>query len=322
MKKRTITGLLMMIIFIPLLIENDLFPLFQLLMAGLALIASYELIRMYEKKKKFPGVSKWLIIICTILIYLSTVAQWEGEKLQHNHSISYEMLKALNINIGFLPMMLLSTLLLFSMLVIYKDFDGADIGKALTVIIYAGVGFGALTCLRATGLRFVIYMFIITVLTDVFAYVVGSLIGKHKMCPHISPHKTWEGSIGGSLVATIFGTIYAVLYGKMFAQAFGPVSIKGTLLEEAFFFNAEFLAQRNQVEIVFILFSLTLFTSICSQLGDLVASKLKRTYDLKDYGNIFPGHGGVLDRFDSALFAAMFLLVVFTMLSSLTNVLL
>lgn len=321
MKKRTITGLVMLIIFIPLLIENDLFPLFQVLMGGLALIASHELIKMFEKSKKFPGISKWIIMICTILIYLSTVAQWEGEKLQHGNSLSYQMLKALNINIGFLPMLLLSTIILFSMLVIYTDFDGADIGKALTIIIYAGVGFGSLTCLRATGLRFVLYMFIVTVSTDVFAYIVGSLFGKHKMCPHISPHKSWEGSIGGTFVATVLGTLFAVFYGKLFAKSFGPASIDSSLLEEAFFFNPVFLAKRNQVEIVFILFSLTLFVSITSQLGDLVASKLKRTYGLKDYGNIFPGHGGVLDRLDSALFAAMFLLVVFTMLSGLTNTL-
>jgi phosphatidate cytidylyltransferase len=61
-----------------------------------------------------------------------------------------------------------------------------------------------------------------------------------------------------------------------------------------------------------------LLASIVSQLGDLVASKLKRTYDIKDYGDIFPGHGGVLDRFDSAIFSSMFLVTVFTMLISIS----
>jgi phosphatidate cytidylyltransferase len=137
------------------------------------------------------------------------------------------------------------------------------------------------------------------------------------MCPHISPHKTWEGSVGGTIIATVIGTCFALFYGKMFGNVFGPEKAT-TLLHEAPFINVQFLARLNQVEIVFILFAMTLFTSIVSQLGDLVASKLKRTYEIKDYGNIFPGHGGVLDRFDSALFAAMFILTMFSLLTILT----
>lgn len=318
MKKRIITGILLLAIFIPLLIVEKMFPLFQILMMCLAMIASYELIKMYEKRKKFPGISKYVIMGCSLLVYLSATSEWQQLNENAADMVSYNLLRMLNINIGFLPMLVLCALLLFSMLVVYRDFDGTDIGKALTIIIYAGVGFGGLTCLRAIGLRFILYMFLITTLTDVFAYVVGSLIGKHKMCPHISPHKSWEGAIGGTLIATIFGTLYAMYYGKLFGSSFGPEAAT-TLLHDAVFINANFLARLNGVEKTFILFSLTLFTSIVSQLGDLVASKLKRTYGLKDYGNIFPGHGGVLDRLDSALFASMFLLTIFTILFRITG---
>ena len=318
MKKRIITGILLLAIFIPLLIVEKMFPLFQILMMCLAMIASYELIKMYEKRKKFPGISKYVIMGCSLLVYLSATSEWQQLNENAADMVSYNLLRMLNINIGFLPMLVFCALLLFSMLVVYRDFDGTDIGKALTIIIYAGVGFGGLTCLRAIGLRFILYMFLITTLTDVFAYVVGSLIGKHKMCPHISPHKSWEGAIGGTLIATIFGTLYAMYYGKLFGSSFGPEAAT-TLLHDAVFINANFLARLNGVEKTFILFSLTLFTSIVSQLGDLVASKLKRTYGLKDYGNIFPGHGGVLDRLDSALFASMFLLTIFTILFRITG---
>ena len=318
MKKRIITGILLLAIFIPLLIVEKMFPLFQILMMCLAMIASYELIKMYEKRKKFPGISKYVIMGCSLLVYLSATSEWQQLNENAADMVSYNLLRMLNINIGFLPMLVLCALLLFSMLVVYRDFDGTDIGKALTIIIYAGVGFGGLTCLRAIGLRFILYMFLITTLTDVFAYVVGSLIGKHKMCPHISPHKSWEGALGGTLIATIFGTLYAMYYGKLFGSSFGPEAAT-TLLHDAVFINANFLARLNGVEKTFILFSLTLFTSIVSQLGDLVASKLKRTYGLKDYGNIFPGHGGVLDRLDSALFASMFLLTIFTILFRITG---
>ncbi len=320
MKERTIMGIVMMAIFIPLLVVEEMFTLFQILMLVLTVIASFELIHMYEKKKKFPGISKWIIVLCTILMYFSSTAEWAKtiESVQNDEVIFYEILEVLNINIGLLPMLTLCMILLFSLLVIYKDFDGADIGKALTIMLYAGVGFGGLTCLRAIGLRFILYMFIITILTDVFAYLVGSMFGKHKMCPHISPKKSWEGSIGGTLVATIFGTLFAVFYGNMFGNVFGPQSAK-TLLHDCPFISAEFVNNLNTAGIVCILFVLTLVTSICSQLGDLVASKLKRTYEIKDYGDLFPGHGGVLDRFDSALFAAMFILTAFTILACIST---
>lgn len=320
MKERTITGIAMMAIFIPVLIVQEMFILFQILMIGLTLIASYELINMYEKKKKFPGISKWVIIICTLLIYFAATAEWcrTIDSVREEFTISYEILEILNINIGFLPMLTFCLLLLFSLLVVYRDFDGSDIGKALTIMLYPGVGFAGLTCLRAVGLRFILYMFIITILTDVFAYLIGSKIGKHKMCPHISPKKSWEGSIGGTLVATIFGTLFAVFYGKIFGGVFGPEAAK-TLLHDCPFITNNLVNYLNNLEIVFLLFALTLFTSICSQLGDLVASKLKRTYQIKDYGDLFPGHGGVLDRFDSALFAAMFILSAFMILAGVST---
>ncbi|MCR5787310.1 MAG: phosphatidate cytidylyltransferase [Acholeplasmatales bacterium] len=317
MKKRTITGIFMLAIFIPVLIMREMFVFYQIMMIGLSCIASYELIHMYEKKKKFPGISKFIIMLCSLLVYFSAVTEWQRIWMNADPTIASNILKTFNINIGFLPMIILCTVVLFSLLVVYREFDGADIGKALTILIYAGVGFAALTVLRSIGLRFILYMFLITILTDVFAYVVGSLIGKNKMCPHISPHKTWEGSIGGTLIATIVGTCFALFYGKMFGSLFGPVEAK-TLLHAAPFIDSAFLERLNAVEIIFMLFSFTLFTSIISQLGDLVASKLKRTYEIKDYGNLFPGHGGVLDRFDSALFAAMFLLTIFSILAIIT----
>ncbi len=327
MKQRTIMGIVMMAVFLPVLIMQEMFDLFQILMVALTLIASLELLNMYEKKKKFPGFSKWIIVICTLFMYFAATAEWcrtidsvnmDVDLQSPGETISYEILEILNINVGFLPMLTICVLLLFSLLVIYRDFDGADIGKALTVMLYAGVGFAGLTCLRAVGLRFILYMFIITVLTDVFAYLVGSMFGKHKMCPHISPKKSWEGSIGGTLIATIFGTLFAVFYGDIFGSVFGPVDAK-TLLHCCPFVNNNLVDYLNSLEIVFLLFALTLFTSICSQLGDLVASKLKRTYGIKDYGDLFPGHGGVLDRFDSALFAAMFILSAFMILAGVST---
>lgn len=311
MKKRTITGILLAAIFVPILVVDKMFPLYQILMIALSLVASNEMVQMYEKKKKFPGVSKYIIMGCSCLINLSALAEWSTRSIyMQEQSISYQILAMLNINIGFLPMLILILLVLFSMLVFIPEFDGTDIGKALTIICYTGLGFAALTILRSQGLRFVIYMFIITMLTDIFAYVVGSMIGKHKMCPNISPHKTWEGAIGGTVIATIVATCFGFFYGPLFGKFFGPEKAI-TIFHDAWFIK---MTSYNKVVQFIIIFGVTILTSCFGQIGDLVASKLKRTYEIKDYGNIFPGHGGVLDRLDSALFAALFLLTVFTIM--------
>lgn len=329
MKKRIITAIFMALIFVPVLIVKELFPLFQLLMGLLSLTACIEIINMYEKKKKFPGISKYVIMICSVLMYLSATTEWQqlaetwrltgkdGEILASDRWISYDLLNILNININFLPMCLLCVILLFSMLVLYKDFTADDIGKALVAIIYPPLGFAGMTILRSIGLRFVLYMFLITTLTDIFAYFVGMMFGKHKMCPNISPKKTWEGSFGGTIIATIFATLFAFFYGALFGKSFGPEAAT-TLLHDAPFLTDDYINKLNNVEIFFILFILSLLTSVVSQIGDLVASKLKRGYDLKDYGNLFPGHGGVLDRFDSAIFATMLIFTVFCIMFNLS----
>ncbi|NLM05801.1 MAG: phosphatidate cytidylyltransferase [Tissierellia bacterium] len=114
-------------------------------------------------------------------------------------------------------------------------------------------------------------VFIIAFGTDTFAFVGGNLFGKHKLSPHISPKKTIEGFLTGILGALLLVYIYSYFLNKEVSLAMViPVII----------------------------------ASIFGQLGDLVASKFKRSENVKDFGKIFPGHGGVLDRFDSVLFVA------------------
>ena len=114
-------------------------------------------------------------------------------------------------------------------------------------------------------------VFLIAWGTDTFAYVFGMLFGRHKLCPNLSPKKTIEGSLGGILGAV--GITY------MFAR----------------YFN---------LEPYFLYLFITFLGSIIAQIGDLTASKIKRITGIKDFGFIMPGHGGILDRFDSILFIA------------------
>lgn len=129
------------------------------------------------------------------------------------------------------------------------------------------------------GRGLVLAMAVAVALTDVGAYFVGKSIGAHKLAPVVSPNKTWEGAIGGFVVA---GIGMAVLY--WLVQTLEWVSFPNWTVGEYIIVGA--------------------ILSIASQIGDLTQSALKRDAGVKDSGNLFPGHGGVLDRFDGFLFAA------------------
>jgi len=113
--------------------------------------------------------------------------------------------------------------------------------------------------------------------SDTCAYCVGMLLGKHKLAPKLSPKKSIEGSIGGIVGAALIGFIYASIFKNQITGIENP-QIAFAIIGGA--------------------------SSIISQIGDLAASAIKRNYDIKDYGKLIPGHGGVLDRFDSILFTA------------------
>ena len=108
------------------------------------------------------------------------------------------------------------------------------------------------------------------------------------------------------------GTLYAFLYGKLFTGALNPGDLN-TIFDTFIVTGVD----THPVGLFILIFVVTLLTSIAGQLGDLVASRLKRTYDVKDYSNIFPGHGGVLDRFDSSIFASMVLLALFLIVAGI-----
>jgi phosphatidate cytidylyltransferase len=125
------------------------------------------------------------------------------------------------------------------------------------------------------GLSYVLLLAIATLGADTFAYFVGRAIGKHKLNPRLSPNKTIEGSIGG------------IICGGTLALAFG--------------FLMKMPLSLWQLAVISYVLSST------GQIGDLTFSSIKRYFDVKDYSQIFPGHGGVLDRFDSIIFNAMVL---------------
>lgn len=161
----------------------------------------------------------------------------------------------------------------------------ADVATHFTTFTYITVAFTAITLVRYLpyGVYCFALVFVGSWVSDVFAYFVGFAIGKHKMIPEISPKKTWEGAVGGVFFTVVAFLVYGII-----------VSLVTTDVRPNYI----------------VLAILGLVLSVVSIFGDLIASLIKREHGAKDYGSIFPGHGGVLDRFDSALAVAPVLFAI------------
>lgn len=167
-----------------------------------------------------------------------------------------------------------SFLLMMIMMFSKNEFSFERVGIVTLGALYIGLGGHYILNIRQFGVFEFIFILAMGILNDSGAYFIGKSFGKHKLASKVSPNKTIEGSIGGILTSVISSII--------FYQFYQPFQLK---LSTAII--------------------LTIIVSITGQFGDLIESALKRFYQVKDSGNIFPGHGGVLDRFDSILFSAV-----------------
>ena len=162
--------------------------------------------------------------------------------------------------------------------------DYTLVSSAFSGIFYIGVSFASIVLLRNEGPYLYLLVFIGPWISDTFAYLTGRLVGKHKLIPEVSPKKTIEGSIGGIIFASAAFVLYALIIKQFFDSTITP--------------NYIVLAASGAV------------VSVISQIGDLAASVIKRHFGIKDYGWLFPGHGGVMDRFDSVLLTAPVIYII------------
>lgn len=201
----------------------------------------------------------------------------------------------LNIRFAFIPDILMLVfafliLLLFAYVFSYPKYDAKQVMTVFFGLFYVAGMLSYVYQIRMleNGKYLAFLVFICSWGCDTCAYCVGKLIGKHKMSPILSPKKSVEGAFGGVIGAALLAALYAFI-----------------------FRNAMSL---SMVEI-WIIAGITAVAALISMVGDLAASAIKRNYDIKDYGTLIPGHGGILDRFDSMIITApiIFYLALYAM---------
>lgn len=258
MLKRIITSIFALAVLIPVLWLSHTWVL-PIAVSIVTVVCLYEMFKCMGFHKNMPvslpayaiGIAlpllqRWLsdalkvsaiaaIAAMVYIVYLFALVIWSHGKLTYKDMCSSALTS-------------LYIVLAMNMIVFIRDFG--DYGLVLCLLIFAGAW-----------------------ITDVFAYFTGFFFGKHKLIEDVSPKKTVEGSIGG----TLFCALSYLLVG---------------IIADAFL--------ECNASLIFLTVS-GLFISVIAQIGDLIMSVIKRHYGIKDYGRIFPGHGGMLDRFDSIL---------------------
>ncbi len=261
MKTRLISALVAAIIAIPLIYVGG-YP-FYFGVGLLAVLGYKELLDLRKSHKELP---KLMIIIGVLCLTLLILENFLAPSIEVG--ISYERI-------------ILCFILLLMPTVYYQDrYSTKDAFYLLGITIFLSITCNLFIIARNRSLGLFVYLLSVPILTDTAAFIIGSLFGKNKLCPKISPNKTWEGSFAGLFAGTIGGVIiYSLLVAKFSWQVI----------------------------------VITAILSIIGQIGDLFMSKIKRENEIKDFSNIMPGHGGILDRIDSFIFVCLtyFLLMLY-----------
>lgn len=273
MVKRVITSIVGLAIFIPVLCFSDTW-VFAATMALAAVIGCYEMLSCLGQKK-----NAWIAVPVYILAVFFPLF------MRYSYIISPKSSELFfKFSMGIIMIM---TVYVFSIAVFNnKKYSVTDAGMTFATCFYVIASFTAIVYIRdyvEFGRYIFLLVFICAWTTDTFAYFTGRVIGKHKLIPAISPKKTVEGAIGGIVFCVIAMIVYGLIIEHFFDHDSNPniliLSISGV------------------------------FVSVVSQAGDLILSAIKRQYGIKDYGKILPGHGGILDRFDSVM--AVSLIIAF-----------
>lgn len=262
MKKRIISAIVMLIITIPIIYYGG--SIFRIGVACIGTLALKEILDLRVSHKPIPIVASIYSVIALLFLIL---AEYEGYSMMFG--LTYKGIAILLLG-------------LLSLTVIYKNnkFTSKDALFLIGSIILIGTSFNTMILVREFSLYKFLYLILIFILTDTFALFGGMLFGRHKLAPEVSPKKTIEGSLTGSIIGTIGASIFY-----------------------------HYLVDSVTWKIVLA----TLLLSIVGQIGDLIFSKLKRENNIKDFSNLIPEHGGILDRLDSTIAIMLCYLIIYNL---------
>ena len=257
MKDRIISALVLALVCIPILIYGRW--IFKVFVTILAIRGLYEMIKIKYEDKQPPIIMRLLSYLIVIFLCINNANLHINE-----YTINYQ----------FIAIILFIYLIA---LIIYDNNKKYNVEDALYLAsssLFIGFSFNLIILIRNYDINYLIYILLIAIFTDTYALISGYLVGKHKLCPHISPKKTIEGAVGGTLMGTFVGTFFYV-----------------TVIN-------------SNISLIFIIL-ITMILSLVGQAGDLIFSCMKRQYNKKDFSNLIPGHGGLLDRVDSLIFVSL-----------------
>lgn len=280
MKVRLLTSLGIAIIGIPLLIFSQ-YIIYPIALGIVSALAAWELLRIFGMSKNAYVAVPTYIFSAACPFFASDV--FVGADRHRDYIL-----------------ILACAAFIYLLFVIFVSVLGRgkiknrDISAVYMAVIYETVAFTSLALLRYmnNGVYVFALVFVGAWISDTFAFLIGTAIGKHKLIPEVSPNKTIEGSLAG----VIFGTAGVMLYGFIVERAWG--------------LDANYLT----------LACIGVSLAVVGQLGDLWGSYIKREYGVKDFSRILPGHGGIMDRFDSILSASPVLLMICTLFPPFTVV--
>lgn len=257
MKKRIISAIIALAIVIPLIVVGGV--AFNIGVYIISLVALKELLDTKASKKQIP-----IFIQLIAYIFMTIILISNSKDISNVFTLDYRILAAL-----FMAFLIPT--------VFYHERSKYSINDAFFLIgslLFLGISMSLLILVRSINLNLLIFLLLIPMATDIFAYVTGMLIGKHKLLEEISPKKTIEGMVGGTLMGVFIGAMF-----------------HHSVIDPTF----------SKIEILLI----CTFLSLLGQYGDLVFSAIKRYFGKKDFSNLMPGHGGILDRLDSIIFVLL-----------------
>ena len=246
MKKRILGAILLILVLVPVTIIGGRY--FRLLVSLISCLGMWEIY-------KVKGINKYINLLSAIFMFL--IVYFKNNLLLPIYLIVVSLITIFN-----------------------KKYSVLDMFYNIGSMILLSYAFSTIIDIRNKNISYIVYLVIITSMTDTFAFVTGKFIGKRHIVKDISPNKTLEGFIGGALMGTIISSIF-------------------------------YMFVIGDVNIINLLCISLLFSSI-GQIGDLLFSSIKRFYNIKDYSNLIPGHGGILDRFDSLILVSIAFSILFS----------